>query len=609
MEKTPSKTDYQALENLYASEGDSGTLTPEQARLDQPKRSWRRVGMFIFLGLALLSSAVWAWFYLGGTNSGGASEITVDIRAPEVIPVGEPLEYEVKISNNSTTPLVDVALRLNYADSFRWGQATPSPVPPAHNTWELGSLAVGDSTSITVHGALFGEAGGIRTLQGIVTYRLENFRTELERNATASTKLEPSLVRLAWEGPADSKPGESADYKLTYEHLGTATLPASILTINVPLDLKITSTDPKTTSEGVARWELPALAPKDKGSVSLKTIWGEAASGDQILEGRLEVSNEQGGIPLLLNSLNTSTRISRGDVTLDVTVNGSATPLPANPGATLHYELTYENSSDRNLEDAEVRVRFDSGPIDWKNLVLTDGGTLEGTSLVWSSKKTPALAKVLAESKGVLRWDLPLLSNSGGGAGSLLISSTPSFQHTRIDGDVSERTYEGSTLTVPINGQPVLDVSGRYFSNDGEAVGSGSLPPKVGSATTYQITWRLSNSAHDLTGVRITANLPANVTIATNGQVQKTTGQWQVVKGQPEWAIDRVEAGLAPEVSFLVTLSPTSADAGKIVVLSGRTTLQATDATTGGNVVVTGSVATTGLEGDSVAKDKGVVEP
>jgi hypothetical protein len=85
-------------------------------------------------------------------------------------------------------------------------------------------------------------------------------------------------------------------------------------------------------------------------------------------------------------------------------------------------------------------------------------------------------------------------------------------------------------------------------------------------------------------------------------------GTWRLNAGAPEWLIDRLAPGLEPTASFTLTLTPTAADVGKILVISGRTTVSATDATTGGAVTAAGNVATTNLDGDSIARGQGVVE-
>jgi hypothetical protein len=77
--------------------------------------------------------------------------------------------------------------------------------------------------------------------------------------------------------------------------------------------------------------------------------------------------------------------------------------------------------------------------------------------------------------------------------------------------------------------------------------------------------------------------------------------------GQPRWRLTRLAAGLKPEVTFPIKLTATAADVGKILVLSGRTTVTATDAVTGGAVTAAGNVATTNLDTDAIARGQGVV--
>ena len=204
------RNDYQDLERLYRDTSGAGGAA--SGNLQRPSRSpWRRLAMVVFFLLALGSLAAWFGFYFFNSFSKNRqSELRLTISAPESVGAGEPVEYRVNLNNVAAEAVAEVNLRLNYPDGFVWQSATLSPESAGHNTWSLGALRPGESKEIAVKGIILGESGGIKTIFGAASYRLPNFRSELETTASLGLKLNDSSLTLGWTGPGASAPGASA---------------------------------------------------------------------------------------------------------------------------------------------------------------------------------------------------------------------------------------------------------------------------------------------------------------------------------------------------------------------------------------------------------------
>lgn len=599
------RNDYQDLERLYR---DTAGASGAPGNLQRPSRSpWRRLTMIVFFLLALGSLAAWSGFYVfNSLNKNRPSELRLEITAPETAAVGETIEYRVGLNNVAVESVTDVNLRLNYPDGFVWQSATLSPESAGHNSWSLGALRAGEQKEIMIKGIILGESGGIKTIFGVASYRLPNFRSELEVTASSGIKLNDSNLILSWVGPGVSAPGKEAQYELKYEYNGASELPASVLHITFSPNFKVMSAAPAPDLAGEYKWSIAALLPKSAGSIVISGAWAAEAAGEEIISAQLEARSDTGAW-LKIASSSVSTRVSEGAVTLSIQVNGNSAPAAVNLGDTLSYALEYENTSDRSIEEAAIQVRYDTNVIDWSGVVMEESGRIDNNTIVWESAKVPALVKVLPKGKGVLRWTVPLMKILPANMPASDITSVPIFSYKKLDGEIAENSFEGAAVTVPVNSAVSLEVWARYFDDTNRAVGKGPLPPKAGETTAYLVSWRIRGAVHGLKEIEIKAELPAGVSASAEG-VTAETGTWQITDdGSPRWTISELAPGLEPSISFFIELKPSASDVGRVLALITRTALNAVDDVTKGNVSALGNVITTNLEFDPVARGQGVV--
>ncbi|MFA5954443.1 MAG: hypothetical protein WC817_02835 [Patescibacteria group bacterium] len=600
MGKRNIQRNYQDLERIYRSEGGGKMETVFEQRTSH---SWRRLTFFLFILLVAASAAAWLGFYAFRTlqqNNGGA--VTLQIIAPTEASVGSAVTYRFLVNNKASDVVNNVNLRVNYPSGFLWHASSITPDGESKNTWSLAAIQPGESKEVDVDGTLLGEAGSLGTVFGTLTYKLANFQSELQTSDSVSTALTTGNQTLSWEGDAQAVPGTEVTYVLHYANKSNEPLPPAVLRINNVDGFSVTSTDPKVdaTSDGVS-WNIDALPPAAEGKVSLIGKWNNTTVGEHALTATLEVAGDQGKTNVITSAELKVTAVG-GEALLSLTVNGQQNQPVASLGDTLHLNLHYQNISDVSLGNATVSVSFDSSVINWPEVNLSDG-SVDGSSTVWTSKDLPILARIVPGGGGDISWDMPLKNQVSVGT-NLSLTVTPTLHYEKRDNDVKPNDIEGAPVIIAVNTGLNLDASARYFLSDGTPVGSGPLPPRVGSETSYQITWKLSSSVHTLTSVIVTGNLPTNVKI---GSGSASVGTWQNNNGQPEWHITSLPPGLEPEAHFTVTLRPVSADAGKILILAGKNALTANDDVTKGQVSIAGNTVTTNLDGDTVASGKGIV--
>ncbi len=602
MAKSLPKTDYQDLERLYKDRTPS-----DSSRLDQrpPRPLWQRALIVGCVLIVLASAAAWGGFYIfNAVSHQSHGQLDISFDAPSSVAAGEPLTYHVTLLNRASDTMQNVHLRVNYPDGFLWQSSSLDPEGESHNTWTINSLAPNQPKTIDVNGILLGDTGSVLTFFATATYNLPNFQSALESSNSTAIKLDASHVQVTWSGPGETPTATNVEYKIHYTYDGESALPDGQLVVQMPDGFTVSKATPALGPDNQLHWPVKGLTKGASGDIIIDGQWNQNVTGDQALKAIMQTTTtNQQQTPMGEGDFTTT--IGSGDLVLNVMANGSATPPAVALGATIHWTLNFQNTTTHTMSNLEVHVTYDGSYIDWPHVAVPDGGVVQGQTIIWQSANTPELAALQPKGSGTLSWDTPLVSTTTDQSGTWQVSATPTFEHHTLDNNPSDQTYTGATLSVPISTAATLDVEARYFDDNGAPLGTGPLPPKVDTATTYQLTWKITGTVHTLTAITIEGDLPPGVT-ATSGTA--SFGSEDVGNSsKPVWHIDSLEAGLEPTATFTVTLTPTADDAGRILVLSGKTVMTATDSTTSGAITVAGSTATTNLDTDTIARGKGVV--
>lgn len=92
-----------------------------------------------------------------------SSPLSVSIAGLDSVNAGQPMTLTFTVSSNSTNVVSDVALQLQYP--FGWTNLSSSPNPTSgQSIWNLGDLAPGATTTVTVSGEINGQDGDQDTI-------------------------------------------------------------------------------------------------------------------------------------------------------------------------------------------------------------------------------------------------------------------------------------------------------------------------------------------------------------------------------------------------------------------------------------------------------------
>ncbi len=108
-----------------------------------------------------------------------------------------------------------------------------------------------------------------------------------------------------------------------------------------------------------------------------------------------------------------------------------------------------------------------------------------------------------------------------------------------------------------------LDAQARYFAFGGEQIGTGAIPPRVGTATTYWIFVRAKVEKSSLQDGRLEVMLPADAHYTGRGSALTGFG-WIASSDQKNitWYIGTIDVDQSIDGAFEVSVTPASDSLG-----------------------------------------------
>ncbi len=587
------------------------------------KQTRRKKIIYLLIGLVIIGILVWAaWLILNPAQRFENDRIRLDISGPTTLLSGQDVSYLIKYGNQERVNLNRVVLTAYLPNGFNLKETNPlsSSATQADqatnriNTWNLGTLKVGQTGEIEIKGKLVQDTG-TATVTANLSYEPANFSSEFQQTASFNTEVTSSILTLDFSGPAQISPRDKVTYEIKYKNnLPDRTVNAKI-TIFYPSDFSPGTISPEPSSEKLTNdqsgniWYKDNLNPNQEQTIDLTGNFSPESSGQKNLKARIELKE---GDNLYLNEEKTlTTEIVKEGLILNLIINGQTTDQPITAGDYLNYSIIYRNNGQATISDIKIQATLDSQILDWSTLEDKNKGTINGNEIIWSKNTVPGLALLPPGNEGSLDFKIKtktLDQLSGLGPAAMAIKSSAELIIGQMNGQTSTVSVPSNQIATKTNTDLNLKVEGRYFNDDNIAIGSGPIPPKVGEQTNYQIFWTLTNTLHEATNVKISTSLPTSV--SWTGKTNLKAGQldFNPATRQIAWTINRIPLGTsALTANFELSITPTSDQAGRILILIPETNLQATDSETQGQINQTRDGVTTNLDTDPTVKGKGVV--
>ncbi len=260
-------------------------------------------------------------------------------------------------------------------------------------------------------------------------------------------------------------------------------------------------------------------------------------------------------------------------------------------GQRMTVAVRYENRGKQTIHDAKIALNINQRFIE----------DVSPVSLRWDAATTPELAEIASGASGTLTATFSIKNEIT----EKLLGADP-YPQLRLSARANyilegNRAYvETPTSPLPIATKLDVRANAVYRTAQGDQLGIGPNPPKVGQTTTYWVFVSVTNTTGAADDAWLDATLPPGV--RWTGRISVTEGQaidYFPATNSVRWHIGTIPAyagRIAPAVgaSFEVAIMPTRRAVGSAPILLKNIALDATDDATGLPLRVTASDVTIG---------------
>lgn len=543
----------------------------------------------ILVGLLIVLAAAAAfWFFYSPQKN----YLTVSLSDKNTT-VGQIRDFKIIIKNNTDYTLSDTRVTLDFPQTISLKEYPPN-YNQQTNSLSLGSLKEKASTVILFKGQIW---GALNETQKIImeTSFTDPAKQIKEQIDILEVPLTQSVFTVNWNLPASVKVGQKFDLTVNYKNTSSETLPEAIIVPTLPTDFTILSS---TLDLINGRWVLKNIPANYQGKIILSGHINSLPANSNIQTLTLENFLNYKEKNYFQGSLIKNLDIQDNGLALQFTVADKKTFFK--PGDEVTLNLHYQNNTAQEIKDLSLSLDLPAFLVaDKKTPITTEKITL-GAKAEGSTNLHFTIAKDLEPGEDLSKnFSLTLRPSA-----SFYFTDQPTILYRSFS---QAEQFKISTFLK-------LHAESRYFTEEGDQLGRGPLPPKVGQTTKYWVNFFLTSSPNSVKDVTFKAHLPEN--IAWTGKTTVTAGEslkYDALTHTVTWKNDLVEATLGdicPCVGggFEVALTPTAETTGQTINLLDQLYLSGTDIYTNEVIVTSAANLTTNLITDPYAKGKHKVQ-
>lgn len=482
-------------------------------------------------------------------------DFRISVLTEEGLAAGRETAVTVRIVNDGENELRDAVLTVRLPAQFRTS-GLPQAYDAQTGSVEIGILPPQASAEYRFRGIVLGPPASTGVYAHFTAHKGDGAFDE--KIVAGTLTWGASLVAAAFELPETVVAGQTLSFKLRVRNGSSLDFGDVVVHPKLPEGFRLRTSSPPLYHGKLALGELKAGEEADV----VFTGTYDGRSGNFAPSATVSWVEEAVESPLI--SAAGTARLH--DAGLDLAVVEVTDGVPVQEwweeGSQRAFEIRYANRGTETLRDVRFELPSDPrivGYASWEAPPLED--------------VQPPRTIAPGES-GSVRVSVKLLPKVSHYAVQPTLRLVPEARFSIPEQGVKDAVIQGGgTSTYNIWGRPRLRVEARYYTAEGEQLGRGPLPPRVGAATRYWIVAAAEASAADLTDGLVFFPLAKNV---------RWTGKSAVAAGDPLafderarvllWRVGDLPAHAgtsspAPSVAFEVELTPTEDQIGKEATL------------------------------------------
>ena len=567
-----------------------------------------RVIFIASIFFSFVALAVAGYTFLGGKNFVSADNVDILVEGPASIGGGEPLSLNVSVINKNSTEIQIVDLIVEYPNGAK-DSSDPSR-DLSKSRISLGNISSQSIAQKTLKSLLYGKEGDSREIKFTTEYRAANSNAVFFKEKSYVISISSSPVIVSVDALDKVLGGQSTDVKITVSSNATAPVKNLLLSLEYPFGLTVSSAVPNATfGDGI--WRIGDLAPGAKRVITLKTILEGQDGESKTIKAHVGIQSvtDEREIATNIISRNHTFTLEKPFLGLDLTLDGNKADTIASAGKTIRAEILWSNNSLTKITNARIEAKL-TGNVLEKNSVSVDGGYYDSltNTVIWEAGRVSGLDSIAPGDTGRVGFTFSTSDSSTG-----LLPLNPSVlvvvsgKGARIDDTgAPAEVVTGVSRSVKLVSN--LALSARILRTQGPITNIGPVPPKVDAVTTYTIVWTVTNTSNSITGVRVTASLPPQVSW-TDVIVPADSGlTYDSTKGNITWVVGSVPRNAivgsgARQIAFQVAFRPSANQSGTSPGIMGSANIEGTDTFTGALIKNSAPALSTRTSTDSQYKN------
>lgn len=523
--------------------------------------------LFVF-DLALLAFAIAMlgasiFFFLWKPGLTDKIDLSVSIGNDRILS-GQEVTISIKYLNRNSQTLTNPILGVRLPAGFIVNRAlTPADEFSDQHIFKLDDIPAGASGEARIHGRLWTDLTKKENIETFFSYRPAKVDYREQKTAQFILQLPESALKSEFEIPTQTFGGTILPIRYNLKNTEAEKI----------TNIKIIFTGLKTQITEIAE-----INPNETKTISLN-VKAPTATGayNQKITSQIKINGQW----LIQASAEKKVKIISPAVWSEAKINSSA--AYAEPGQTLPVEISWKNNSEFTLYNPRVRLTFTPGAVDTEATARVNGFTVSGNDVMIDKKHRTALYSGAPGNGDTFKLNLILAEHFElGNKEKTHLEITPVVEAEMDAVPGQTLKIPGNVAAVPIATEVSLLAKARYYTNDGDQLGRGPLPPKVGETTKYWIFTEISNTSNGIANVIFSTSLPQGVDFT--GKQSVTIGpalKYNSASRSIDWNYNFLPANSRTGLNFEVAVTPSVEMIGEKLLLSDIMHLTTTDDWTG----------------------------
>ncbi len=514
-------------------------------------------------------------------------EFMVSARLEEAkVTSGQLQTFIISYANGEAVPAAGASISLVLPKHFMFQSAEPAELfDSASSSFSLGDLPKGAKGQLSVTGIIIGEPSERQSIELSAMYQTANVKKRLLDSF--SYTIDASSLELSLTIP--DRAYQSADFRgsVTVKNSSEATL--RNIQVSFPAKDITVMADASTNANNSFD-----IAEISGGETKMFEFNARSSSlGEMDLKAEVYINADTE----LIRQSSTSKRVTISEPNLKLRASLREQALAA-VGSKAMLELAFENLESAPVTDLQFSLRPSRPAVTIRSVEVSEPSFARAETISYG-KDIPA------KGKGSITATLSLDRSSVNMEDSSGLSVIASYM---INGEKYE--YALSAGNLRFNSNLTLQSGGYYYGPQGDQLGVGPVPPRVGIPTTYWIIWQVNNLGNDVKNMQVTADLPEALAWVDQKSLTSGTIDFSPVSRRIVWSPgDIAKGGGNYRASFAISLVPRSGDLGKVPELLKDIRFNAVDSFTGATLTQNLPIITANIESDRLSSGKGTVLP